>query len=473
MNNEVKKNKNIFKEFLTNFWLRTFSLIAVGFLLFGTFGFNSNISILDVKAQEEVILEARSGKVEYNDVNIYYFYGNGCPHCAVAGPFLEELAENRDNVTLHKYEVWYNSKNQDLFKKVAENLETTPSGVPFTIIGKEYVVGFGSIETTGETVEKKVDFYSSNNYEDSVHSIVGLEKEPETKKIEGSTIISKPVEGEDGGEICDNGEICKEEDPASTDRKDLEKVEVDILGLKLGTVDLSHMSLPVLSIVIGFLDGFNPCAMWVLVFLISILFEVEQKWKRWVLGGIFIAGSGVVYFGFLAAWFGTFEILGYVPWIQAIVALIALGFGIYSLYDYKQNPNAVCQVSSNDNHKKVFDKIKNVIKNPNFILSAIGILILSFTINFVELVCSAALPATYTSILSSAELPLWLNFSYIGLYVLFFLIDDIIVFAIAMTTMEITGISTKYSRFSKLAGGILMILIGIWLAVQVLSGFLG
>lgn len=227
-----------------------------------------------------------------------------------------------------------------------------------------------------------------------------------------------------------------------------------------GTIQTANLSLPVLSIVMGILDGFNPCAMWTLLFLISLLLGMKNKKRMWILGMTFIATSAFIYFLFLTAWLNFFLILGFVFWVRIAIGLIAIGVGIYNLRDYQTNKDGACKVTGDEKKRKTFDKLKNITHEKKFILALGGIIILAFAVNLVELVCSAGLPAIYTQILSISNLSPGQHYFYILIYIFFFMIDDLIVFGIAMITLHAVGIQSKYSRFSRLIGGILMLIIG-------------
>jgi hypothetical protein len=209
----------------------------------------------------------------------------------------------------------------------------------------------------------------------------------------------------------------------------------------LGTIQTANLSLPVLSVVLGFVDGFNPCAMWTLLFLISLLLGMKDRKRMWILGTTFIITSAFVYFLFLTAWLNFFLILGFVFWVRIVIGLVALGVGIYNLRDYHLNKEGIT-------HER------------KFILAFGGIILLAFAVNLVELVCSAGLPAIYTQILSISNLSPGQHYSYILIYIFFFMIDDLVVFAIAMITLHAVGVQSKYARLSRLIGGILMLIIG-------------
>lgn len=231
----------------------------------------------------------------------------------------------------------------------------------------------------------------------------------------------------------------------------------------VGGIDIQNLSLPLLSVVVGLIDGFNPCAMWALIFLITLLLGMKNKKRMWILGITFIATSAFVYFLFLSAWLNFFLILGFALWIRIIIGLVALGAGIYNLRDYHLNRDAACKVEKGEQKQKIFGKLKKITQEQKFLLALFGIILLAFAVNLVELVCSAGLPAIYTQILSLSKLSPWQHYGYILIYVFFFMLDDLFVFAVAMITLQVVGIQTKYARISRLVGGILMLIIGILL----------
>ena len=228
----------------------------------------------------------------------------------------------------------------------------------------------------------------------------------------------------------------------------------------IGTIQTANLSLPLLSVIIGLIDGFNPCAMWTLLFLISLLLSMKDRRRMWILGTVFIITSAFVYFLFLTAWLNFFMILGFVLWVRITVGLVALGAGFYSLRSYYQNKEGGCKVIEGEKRQKAFEKLKKITQERDFLLALFGIILLALAVNVVELVCSAGLPAVYTQILSLSNLSPWQNYTYILIYILFFMIDDLFIFAVAMITLRAVGIQNKYARLSRLIGGILMLIIG-------------
>lgn len=374
--------------------------------------------------------------VQASGTKLYFFYGQGCPHCAKEEVFLQDLIKQYPDVEIKKFEVWHNQDNLNLLKKVGRKLSADISGVPFTLVGSEYVIGFSSSKTTGQQILRLVEDCRKQQCQDVV--------EP---------LLSGP------GESNSNAYSEKSSQPVEAEKKLPEKLSLPWLG----EIDVKSVSLPLLTVVMGLLDGFNPCAMWVLVFLIGLLLGVEDRKRRWVLGGVFLLASAAVYYVFMAAWLNLLLFLGFIIWVRLAIGLLALGGGIVNLREYFKNPTGACKVTRPKERKLVFEKLKEIALKKSFWLAVGGIIILAFAVNLVELICSAGLPAVYTQVLALSHLATWQYYAYILLYIFFFLIDDILVFVIAMITLEVTGLGAKYSRYSSLIGGLIMVLIGILL----------
>lgn len=361
------------------------------------------------------------------DATVHMFWSVGCPHCAKEKEFLVELQQIYPQIDIKEYEITQSRDNAQLLEKLEDVLGGVDvSGVPFTIVGKNHFTGYLSDETTGKEIEKAVQYALENGHEDIVAGLSQQEIPQEQKSPEDSI-------------------------PGS--------VTLPIMG----TVDVKVISLPFVTILLALLDGFNPCAMWTLLFLISLLLGMKDRKRMWILGIAFIVSSAGVYFLFLAAWLNLFLFLGFIFWVRIIIACVALGAGIYNIRDYWIHKDGGCSVMGDQKRQKVFEKIRAVTQKQEFILALGGIVLLAIAVNMVELVCSAGLPAIYTQILTLSNLPKWQYYLYLGIYTFIFMLDDLIVFGTAMVTLQAVGIQSKYSRYSRLIGGILMLAIGVLL----------
>ncbi len=379
------------------------------------------------------------------EVNVYFFWGEGCPHCAAEKTFLDQIENKYPSIKIYAYEVWQSSKNREYLIKVGEKLKTNVSGVPFCVIGDKVFTGFNP-SITPKQIEERVNYCLTNKCPDSVASILGISPDH----------ISPPpatVTPETENKNLDNLSL--------SDKKNVipEKIDIPIIG----EVRTKNLSLPVFTILLGALDGFNPCAMWTLLFLISLLLGMEDKKRRWFLGTAFIVASAFVYFLFMAAWLNLLLFVGFIVWVRIIIGLVALGGGGYNLKEFFTNKDSGCKVTGDEKRQVVFEKLKNITHKKQFLLAFMGIIFLAFAVNLVELICSAGLPVVFTQLLALSNLPKWQYYLYMLLYIFIFMLDDLFVFFTAMITLELTGISTRYTRVSHLVGGILMLIIGILL----------
>lgn len=382
-------------------------------------------------------------KAEYdkNLVNIYLFYSDSCPHCTSEKKVLNELEKQYDNIRIYKYEV-SNSENAKLLNSIADMYETTASS-PFTVIGNKVYKGF-SYENSKPVFVATIKYYSENGYNDRVGEYInkmkiGLDIE----------LPSYPVTDENNDGI---DKYIKEYTSY--------KVDIPLIGV----VELKSFTLPVISIIIGLIDGFNPCAMWVLLFLITMLIGMKDKKKMIILGIVFLLTSALIYLLFMLAWLNVATFLLSINYVRLGIGLIAIIGALVNLSSYiKHRKDNGCNVIDAKKRNRIFTRIKKITHEKNYIMAIIGIVLLAVSVNIVELACSAGLPVMFIEILSMNNLTIIEEILYIALYMFFFLIDDMIVFFIAVRTMQVTGISTKYGKISKLIGGIILLLIGLLL----------
>mgnify|MGYP003308300374 CR=1 FL=1 len=358
-------------------------------------------------------------------VNIYLFYSETCPHCHKVDKVINELLKDDKTLNYYKYECTkdINAYNRNILNQVNDLFEINSVSFPLVVIGNNYVIGYNS--QVKDEYLKYIDFYKENEYKDQVGILLGLMDE------DGKPIIKEEKEY---------------------------RIDIPIIG----EINLKDLSLPLIAIIIGFTDGFNPCAMWVLLFLITMLLNVKDKKKMWILGLTFIFTSGFIYFLFMMAWLKVTDYMNQITLLRNLIAIFAIIFGGYNLYNYfKTRKSDGCTVIKKEKRNFVIQNIKKVIANKSFIISIIGIIVIACLVNLVELFCSMGLPIMFTEILSLNNLSYNKYIFYICIYILFFMIDDILIFVISMITLKQTAISTKYNKYSHLIGGIIMILIGI------------
>ena len=356
-----------------------------------------------------------------NKLKVYLFYSSTCPHCSALKEYLNEV----DNIDLKMYEVGTYSK---LAQKVRDALGIKESGVPLLVIGSDYIIGYS--EDYNDQINDMIYSYSNSSHCDLVDKVI------ENKDVKSCIKTNKGIYYKDS------------------------KKTITVFGKKIN-FDIKTVSLPFISLLIGFVDGFNPCAMWVLIFLISMLLGMQNKKKMWILGITFLVSSALVYLIFMLGLLRVANSTGNV--FKYVVALVALIGGSINLNSFRKSlkKDVGCQVTSKDSRKKTINKIKKIMEEKNFLIAILGIIALAFSVNLVELACSAGLPSLFIEILSVNNLSTFKYVLYIAIYILMFMIDDIIIFIIAMTTLKVTGISNKYTKYSHLVGGVIMLIIGL------------
>ncbi|MCK5460341.1 hypothetical protein KAI52_04445, partial [Candidatus Parcubacteria bacterium] len=361
-------------------------------------------------------------------ITVYFFWSHGCPHCEKEKEFLKKMEREYPQIAVFDFEVSQSRENIELLKNIGNKLQIDIKGVPFTVVGKKYLMGWFNKDISGKQLEESIICAVDNGCEDVIENLL----------------------------LTDGDQKCAEEDDYVEPRS---KIELPFIG----SIDVKKFSLPILTIIIAGLDGFNPCAMWVLLFLISFLIKMEDRKKMWILGSAFIIASAFVYYAIMFAWLNVLLLFGFVLWARIAIGYIAFAGGSYNLKEYFTNKSGGCKIAGAEKRRKVFEKIQDIIQNRKFALSLIGIILLAFAVNVVELVCSAGLPPLYIEILTLNNLNGAQYHLYLLLYIFIFMLDDLVIFFIAMTTLKAVGITTKYSRLSKLIGGIIMISIALLL----------
>ncbi len=378
-----------------------------------------------------IIVSAKENKV----IDIHLFYSSTCPHCKNERIYLEGLQKTNENIKVHLYEVSNSSENSALLDRVQELIKGKSSHIPYTVIGNKYRVGFNN--STKLEIESIIKAYEDNDYVDIVSGII-------------------------------DGSINEDNIDEYLDKVDVE-VDSDVDIPLLGKVDPKKVSLPLLAIIIGLVDGFNPCAMWILIFLISMLIGMKDKKRMWYLGSLFIATSAIIYLLFMVAWLNIVIAVKDIRWVQILIAIVALIGALVNIVNYlkevKKKDNG-CQVVDDKKRKRIFAKIKKYTHEKSLIIASIGVIALAISVNVIELACSAGLPILFTNILSLNNVSIELSSIYILIYIIFFMLDDLIVFFIAMFTLQVTGITTKYTKYTHLIGGLIMLIIGILLIIK-------
>ena len=254
-------------------------------------------------------------------VNLYFFHGNGCPHCAEEEKFLAKIEKKYSYVKIIRYEVWKNKSNALLMDRVGNRYDVATSSVPLTIISGTAISGYS--ESIGVRIERAIKYYKDNPKENVNY----------VSQIKNGTF--------DEDEIKDSFSEADKKTDEST------KIKLPILG----KINLKDFSLPTAATLIGLVDGFNPCAMWVLLFLISMLLGMKDRKRMWILGLTFLLSSALVYMAIMLSWFNIVVNVMASVIFRNIISVIAIIGSLINLRAFFKSNDSGCEVVDDKRRK--------------------------------------------------------------------------------------------------------------------------
>lgn len=376
-----------------------------------------------------LLLAAISGaRADGGDVHV--FWHEGCPHCEALLDFLDRSQAADATLRVHRHSI-DTGGGQRLFVATARALDETPNAVPFTVVGSRVFIGYFDDAETGTAILDAVRKCRETGCTDIVAS------------VQRGTVVAP----------AGNGAVTG----SDAVRPLPETLRLPVVG----EIRTAQVSLPLLTVTLAAIDGFNPCAMWALVFLLGLLVGLKDRRRMWLLGSTFVAASALVYFLFMTAWLNLVLFMGAVGWIRFAIGLLALAGGSWYLYEWKTRRDETCQVSAAPARRRILDGLRALTQREQLAIALVGIVALAFAVNLVELLCSAGIPAIYTQILAMTPMSTAQHYAYLALYILVFMLDDLFVLAAALFTLQVTGITGRYTHAATLVGAIVLISLGL------------
>lgn len=232
----------------------------------------------------------------------------------------------------------------------------------------------------------------------------------------------------------------------------------------LGNLEVNKYSLPVLTVIFGIVDGFNVCSLGALIIVLGLVSVLRSRKRILSLGGAFILTTAIIYLLLIFAWHQFFILISpYIRSLEILIGLIALLGGAYLLREfikaYKSGP--ICE--SNNLISRLSKKIEKAFQNKTNIFFLLGAVILfAGAVTIIEFPCSAALPVLFAGILVESGLSLGNSIAYMALYMLFYLLDELIIFLIALFTLKIKIVSSRFIIFFNLLAAIIFLFLGIY-----------
>ncbi|MCU0522183.1 MAG: hypothetical protein MUF84_16005 [Anaerolineae bacterium] len=378
------------------------------------------LAVLTVGLLLGVARPTQAHETAEGSIPIYFFWGDGCPHCAEEEPFLDDLVVRYPRLVIEDFEVWYDTGNQALLAAMAKAFGFEPRGVPATFIGDRYWIGFN------EAIGMEIEAYIAANVESGV---------PDA----GAGIIPGH-EGETPNAVTVGM-------PSGTLRLPL-----------LGEVDLAGQSLTLSTAVIAFIDGFNPCSLWVLSILLAMTLHTGSRKKVLIVGAVFLTVTALVYALFIAGLFTIFTFVSFVGWIQVVVALIALFFAAVNIKDYFLYKEGLSFTIADEKKPGLYRNIRRVMDAGDSLWGLTGAtVIMAAGVSLVEFSCTAGFPVMWTNLLAAQNVaPLAFGLLLL-LYMAIYQIDELAIFLTATFTLKSSRLEEKHGRILKLIGGVLML----------------
>ena len=387
------------------------------------------------------------GNSQSKKVKIEYFGRKDCKNCANLEKFLKELSTKRDDFEYVEHKIDESKEEKAFFDETASKLKLV-KGTPIIYINGHIIQGFNTADTTGKEIENLIN---SGKTKDKILTLKEYVESGQTGNVSSN------------GAVCTGDTVC--EVPGLT--KGAENQVLVNIPIINKTVDLTNYSLLTMSIILGTIDGFNPCAMWVLVLFLTVLIAVGNKVKMFRVAGLFILAEAVMYFFILNAWIYAWDFVGLDKWVTPLVGIVGIIGGIFFIRNYlKKGDTLECEVTDFEQRAKISKKIKDIANKPFTLLTALAIIGLALSVNVIEFACSVGIPQTYTKILQINEVPFWTRQFYTFIYIIGYMIDDIIVFGFALMSVNKLQLTTKYSKWVNLFGGILMIILGLIMLIK-------
>ena len=357
----------------------------------------------------------KSGANGQPEVRLYFFWSLTCPHCTEAHPYIEAIPEARPWVKLHALELSRHPENVRQYRDMARQLGEDSASVPALLFCGEMHVGWDSDATTGARIRQRLD--------DCRARALG-------------------------------GEMAAEIPPVEAIRLPL-----------IGAVDPARLSLPALTLVLAGLDAFNPCAFFVLLFLLSMMAHQKSRRRMLLIGGVFVLVSGVMYFAFMAAWLNVFQLFGHLAWVTLAAGALAMFVGAVNVKDFFLFGKGFTLSIPESKKPGLFHRTRAILNADSLPSMLAATLFLAVAANFYELLCTAGFPMVYTRLLTLADLAPAARYGYLAAYNLVYVLPLALIVAVFARNLGARKLTEREGRLLKLMSGAMMLELGALLLI--------
>lgn len=363
---------------------------------------------LAARAEDPWLRSAADGPPE---VQLYFFWSLTCPHCTAAHPFIDAIPRARPWVRLHSLELSRQPENRRRYEAMARALGEEAAGVPALMFCGEMHLGWDGDEVTGAAIRQRLDACRA-------------------RVADGRPMVASIAP------------------PASVD-----------LPL-FGAVDAASLSLPALTLVLAGLDAFNPCAFFVLLFLLSMMAHQKSRARMLLIGGIFVTVSGLMYFAFMAAWLNVFQLFGHLAWITLAAGALAVLVGAVNVKDFFLFEKGLTLSIPESRKPDIFRRTRTILNAENLPAMIAATVFLAIAANFYELLCTAGFPMVYTRLLTLSDLSPAARYGYLAAYNFIYVVPLAAIVAVFAGTLGARKLTEREGRLLKLMSGVMMLELG-------------
>lgn len=395
---------------------------------------------------------------------------SGCPRCAKAKTYLPTLAKTYPGVLFVLRDIAADRQAANDLQAVVAKYKTAAASVPVFHFCNQVIVGFSDAQTSGARLEGALQTWAQACPVAKRPADRQSMAPPRTPILYGDFLSSLCLPAfvvtyaqEDPNNTVEEEPLplpLPTELPLPSDEGESAVEQSAIVLPLLGPVSVESLGLPLFTIAVGLVDGFNPCAMWVLLFLLSVLVNVHSRWRMLAVAGTFVVISGAVYFAFMAAWISIFQFIGLLRVVQVVLALVAIGVGAIHVKDFFAFKQGISLSIPESAKPQIYQRVRGIVTAQNVTGAIAGAAVLAVLVNMLELLCTAGLPALYTQILTVQQLPVWANYAYLLLYNAAYMFDDSLMVGLVVITMGHQKMQEAQGRWLKLISGTAIIVLG-------------
>ena len=382
-----------------------------------------------------------------NRAVIYFFWGDGCPHCAAAKPFLAQLAQQHPGTEVRGYEIWYDENNQSMFVKLASAYGFEPQAVPTIFIGDQHWVGFN--DQISREIESAVAACLESGCKDAGAGVIAPAETAGAMAAEATPVAATPA-------------------PSATSNLDLATTRDAVIDVPLiGAIDLDHQSLFLSTALIAFVDGFNPCSLWVLTMLLAITLHTGSRKKVLIIGLVFLTVTAAIYALFIAGLFTVFTFVTITDWIRLVVALVAFFFAGVNIKDYFWYKEGISLTIADEKKSGIFQRMRRLVDaSQSFWGLVTATAVLAAGVSLVEFSCTAGFPMLWTNLLASQQVGTVGFLALLAVYMLIYQLDELGIFLASVVTLKAARLEEKHGRILKLFGGMLMLTLAVVMLID-------